>query len=160
MEINRERLTVDNTEELVVFLIGARVNKWWLLPVSLPILASFPKMLEELKKDPESGLLGVQPLGFAGTIQYWKSLEHLNRYASAREKKHRPAWLSYMRKLFKNAAVGIWHETFLVRGGHYESIYTNMPPFGMGTFKPLLAATGERASASARLKRPEPEAID
>ena len=27
---------------------------------------------------------------------------------------------------------GIWHETYLVRNGEYETIYGNMPPFGLG----------------------------
>lgn len=155
MPIEPGRKTVDNSEDLVVFLIGARINKWWLLPLALPILASMPRMLAELKKNPELGLLGVQNLGLGGMVQYWRSLEHLNRYANDRAREHKPVWVRFMRKLFKNAASGVWHETYFVRGGDYESVYSNMPRFGLGTFRPLVPATGERTSSSRRLGRPE-----
>jgi hypothetical protein len=28
--------------------------------------------------------------------------------------------------------VGIWHETYLTKPGQYESVYSGMPPFGLG----------------------------
>jgi len=70
-QIQPGRLTVKNEQDLVVFLIGARINRWWLLPLSLPILSKMNSMLRELEQDPESGLLAVQPVGFGTTIQYW-----------------------------------------------------------------------------------------
>ena len=146
-------MTVESDQDIVVFLIGARINKWWLLPVSLPILARMGAMLKELRADESSGLLGVQPLGMGGTVQYWRSLEHLERYANDRAKQHRPAWLLFMKKLFKSSAAGIWHETFFVRAGEYESVYTNMPRFGMGRFKELVVARGRRESFAKRLAR-------
>jgi hypothetical protein len=145
------RFTVDNRESIVVFLIGARINKWWLLPVALPILAAMPRMLAELAKNPEIGLLGVQNLGLGGMVQYWKSVEHLQNYANDRTRIHKPTWKRYMEKLFKNGAVGIWHETYIVEGGRYESIYTNMPRFGLGVHKELIFAAGARNTAKLRL---------
>lgn len=149
--IQRGRLTVNNQEALVVFLIGARVNRFWLLPISLPILSQMNRMLRELLADPESGLLAIQPLGFGGTVQYWKSYEHLHRYANSSQKTHRPTWTRFMARLFKNWAVGVWHETYLVPAGNYESVYTNMPKFGLGRFKDLIPATGSRESSASRL---------
>ena len=84
------RKTVKNDRDLVIFLIGARINKWWLLPLSLPILARMRKMQKELLADPESGLLGIQSLGSAD-VQYWQSMEHLMEYADDRRKEHQPA---------------------------------------------------------------------
>jgi hypothetical protein len=146
------RQTIENDQDIVVFLIGARVNKWWLLPLSLPILASMPRMLRELAKDPSSGFLGVQNLGLGGMVQYWRSVEDLNRYAHDRSRKHRPAWLAYMQKILGNGAAGVWHETYAVKAGSYEVVYTNMPRIGQGLFRPLVAATGERATAARRLR--------
>ncbi len=151
--IEKGRMTVESSQDIVVFLVGARINKWWLLPLSLPVLARMGAMLEELQADESSGLLGVQPLGMGGTVQYWRSLEDLQRYANARERQHRSAWTLFMKKLFKNAAAGVWHETFFVRAGEYESVYTNMPRFGMGRFKQLVPAHGSRESFEKRLAR-------
>lgn len=145
------RLTVDNQHDLVVFIIGARVNRWWLLPLSLPILARMQKMLRELAANPDSGLLGVQPLGFGGMVQYWKSLEHLQAYAHDRNQTHRPAWTQFFQKLFKNVAAGVWHETFAVRAGQYEAVYVNMPRRGMGHFQTLIPAEGGLHTMKGRL---------
>ncbi len=154
-KINQGRLTVDNNNDIVVFLIGARVNKWWLLPLSIPVLSKMRNMLMELIADPQSGLLGIQPLGLSGMVQYWRSVEDLNRYANDKQKTHRPAWVLYMKKLFKNVSAGIWHETFVVKAGSYESIYTNMPSFGMGTFKELISPAGKTNTALGRLNATE-----
>ena len=47
--------------------------------------------------------------------------------------------------------VGIWHETYLISEGQYESIYHNMPAFGLGRAGQLVEATGHRESASKRI---------
>jgi len=150
------RQTIDSDRDIVVFLIGARINKWWLLPLSLPILASMPRMLAELAKDPSSGFLGVQNFGLGGMAQYWRSLDDLNRYAHDKERRHKPAWLLYMQKILGNGAAGVWHETYFVKAGHYEVVYTNVPRLGQGQFRELLPATGDRATAARRLGRAEP----
>jgi len=145
------RLTVDNDQDLVVLLIGARINRWWLLPLSVPILAKMNVMVRELLADPSSGLLGVQPLGLFSSVQYWRSYEHLHRYAHDKQKTHRPTWTQYFAKVFKNSAIGIWHETYMLSGGRYESIYVNMPSHGLGRFMPLIPAHGSKQSSSGRL---------
>jgi hypothetical protein len=152
-QVQTGRHTVSNDQDIVVFLIGARINRWWLLPLSLPILSKMNKMLRELQQDPESGLLAVQPVGFGATVQYWKSYDHLDRYANDPKKVHRPTWTAYFARLFKNYAAGIWHETYVVRAGEYEAIYTNMPRRGLGLFKPLIAAHGVHTTSASRLGR-------
>ena len=50
-------------------------------------------------------------------------------------------------------AVGIWHETYLIRQNEYETIYHNMPLTGLGKAGRLYPATGQRKSAAGRLGR-------
>jgi hypothetical protein len=144
------RKTVNNGRPLVVFLIGARINKWWLLPLALPILTKMAKMQKELLADPSSGLLGLQSLGSA-TVLYFRSSEDLLRYASDKSKAHQPASKRFFQKIFRNEAIGIWHETYVVPAGSYECVYTNMPRFGLGKTAPLILATGPLANAEKRL---------
>ena len=47
--------------------------------------------------------------------------------------------------------VGIWHETYQVRAGEYETIYSGMPPFGLGSAAKLVPASGSRESARERI---------
>lgn len=142
---------VQREGDLVVLVIGARINKWWLLPLSLPILARMNAMLKELAADPDSGFLGVQSLGFGGMVQYWRSVDDLLRYASARDREHRPAAKAFFRKIFHNQAVGVWHETYAVPAGHYEALYANMPRTGLGKSSELVEAAGALARAENRL---------
>ena len=89
------RMTHDYDGDLVVFLIGMRVNKPWRLDLWLPVFSAMPAMLAELSKDKDSGLLGYRlTFGSGGPllVQYWSSHEKLYRYASDRDAAHRPAW--------------------------------------------------------------------
>jgi hypothetical protein len=71
--------------------------------------------------------------------QFWRSYDELNAYASARDRKHAPAW-GWWNALAKSGTVGIWHETYRIAAGSYESIYGFMPAHGLAkatTFRPL-----------------------
>ena len=138
--------------DFVVFLIGVRINKPWKVHKWLPVLRAMPRMLRELEAvGPQVGFLGHN--GLRGTIiQYWRSFEHLEAYARARERLHWPAWTAFNRAAKDSRGdVGIWHETYLVRAGQYESVYSGMPPHGLGRVAGLVPATGNRESARARL---------
>jgi hypothetical protein len=150
----KERMTVANDQELVVFLIGMRVNKVWKVQKWVPVAAAMTRMLRELNEHPDMGFLGVQmTLNFPTTfmIQYWRSFEDLAVYAGNKNATHLPAWREFNRKAASNGDVGIWHETYRVPAGHYEAIYNNMPEFGLGRVLPLLSATGQRESARTRM---------
>jgi hypothetical protein len=137
--------------DFVVFLIGARINKPWKLHKWLPVFLAMPRMLKELKARPQSGFLGAI---FAPNVivQYWRSFEHLEAYARSRDGQHWPAWVAF-NKRFGNSRgdVGIWHETYLVSAGQYESVYSGMPPIGLGQAATLVPATGHRESARGRI---------
>src|SRR5690348_1678496 len=68
--VGSPRLTAELEGDFVVFMIGMRVNQPWKISAWLPVFRAMPKMLAELARHPELGLLGGR---FAGTtlIQYW-----------------------------------------------------------------------------------------
>lgn len=139
----------------VVFLIGMRINAWWRPDLWIPIIRSMGRMLRELREHPELGMLGIAPTGFSNPIvlvQYWRSSQHLHRFASGRDLPHLPAWSDYNRRVRATNAVGIWHETYIVEPGQHESIYVNMPPFGLGAAFGVRPAMGPLATASGRLE--------
>ena len=148
-----QRVTAEVDGEFVVFLIGMRINRWWKIHKWWPVAMAMPRMLRELQADPESGLLGFQswfgnPNVF---VQYWRSFEHLERYAKDPTHAHRPAWAMFNRTAGSNGDVGIWHETYRVRPGDFECVYHNMPPFGLARATRTVPATGSRESASGRM---------
>jgi len=77
--------------DLVVFIIGARINRWWKIFMNLRFVMAMPRMIAELEKRPESGFLGAQPLGLGVFVQYWRSLDQLFAYAKSRDSLHYPA---------------------------------------------------------------------
>jgi hypothetical protein len=98
------------------------------------VARAMPKMLKELEAQPESGFLG----GYQGVTyntlavtQFWRSFEHLERYARNPQAEHLPAWRKFNQRIRDNGNVGIWHETYKVRAGEYEAIYGNMPRVGL-----------------------------
>ena len=152
--IQRERLTATFDGDFIVFLIGMRINRLWKLHKWLPVLTAMPRMLAELARAPDLGLLHARlQLGFPNVmvVQYWRSFAHLHRYATDRSLAHLPAWKAFNQAVASNGDVGIWHETYLVRAGEYESVYNNMPPYGLGLAGRLVPAQGRKTTAKGRL---------
>ncbi|MER7081353.1 protein of unknown function [Saccharopolyspora kobensis] len=130
------RFTAPNDRELVVFLLGARINKLTAVRSWAPVIIGFRRMLAELRADPDSGLLGFRilprPPRLLTSVQYWESAEKLYSYASDPARRHRPAWTDFYRRRGEAGEhVGIWHETYLVPARSYESIYVAMPESGL-----------------------------
>ena len=155
-QISNERLTAEIDGEFVVFLIGARFNKWWKLHKWIPVAMSMGRMLRELDAHPELGCLGHTQLERTTFVQYWRSFDHLEAYARRAESEHWSAWAAFNRH-FKHCRedLGIWHETYLIAPGRYECVYSGMPPFGLGQAGRLVPATGNGHSARERLSRPD-----
>jgi hypothetical protein len=153
------RVTAQIDGEFVVFLIGMRINKPWKTHKWLPMLRAFPRMMKELESSPpDVGFLGYTNLGLTTLIQYWRSFDHLERYARASDRHHWPAWLDFNRRM-KNSRgdVGIWHETYIVPAGAYESVYSGMPLMGLAKAGRQATVTAETESARARLGANAPE---
>jgi len=120
--------------DFVVFLVGMRINKPWKVHRWWPVFTAMPRMVRELERDPESGFLGASQGLFAGgpaLVQYWRSFEHLERFARDPGARHLPAWRAFNKHVRGSGDVAIWHETYRVRAGEYESIYANMPRVGL-----------------------------
>ncbi|MFD9881129.1 DUF4188 domain-containing protein [Streptomyces alboflavus] len=129
--------------DTVVLLIGMRVNHFWAVHQWVPVFYAMLRMLRELAAAPDRGLLGrvlltASPRTYY-VVQYWESKEKLYAYATAPDAFHHKAWGIANRKQRAGRLrghVGLWHETYIAPEGSYESIYFDMPPFG------LAAATG------------------
>jgi hypothetical protein len=140
--------------DFVVFLIGMRINKPWKIHKWLPVFLAMPRMLRELAARPDSGFLG-QISGFTVMVQYWRSFEHLEAYARSQNQEHWPAWVAFNKRMARSRGdVGIWHETYQVRAGDYEVIYSGMPRFGLGTVGTLVPVAARRDSARERMTAP------
>ena len=143
---NAERMTASIEGEFAVFLIGMRINKLWRVDHWWPVATAMPKMIRELMENPELGLLGHE--GWFGRttimVQYWRSTDHLMAYARSRDSEHLPAWREFNRRAAKGTSVGIWHETYVVQPGASESLYLNMPRFGLAAAGDHMPATGNR----------------
>ena len=151
-------------DDIVVFIIGMRINRlrkvrsWW------PAFVGMPRMLRELARA-DRGLLGVHSF-FGGrtliTIQYWRSAEELGAYARDMSQSHAPAWGAFNKHAAATGDVGIFHETYVVPRDRVETVYGNMADFG------LAAAVGSvgrgqrraRTTADQRLERTEPDYVD
>lgn len=147
------RYTVENGTDIVVFTIGMRINKWWAIHKWFPVFLAMPAMIKELYTNKELGFLSMESfISFRTTfmMQYWQSEQQL--FAYARGQKHLKAWKAFNKKVGNNDAVGIYHETYLVQKGHYESIYGNMPKFGLGKVFGTVPVNEARKTAAKRLK--------
>ncbi|MEU9222310.1 DUF4188 domain-containing protein [Streptomyces sp. NPDC048376] len=135
----RARLTTaDARGDVVVLLIGMRVNRFRAVHHWLPVMLAMFRMLAELKRDPGRGLLSrvlltASPRTYY-VVQYWESKEKLYAYASAADAFHRTVW-ARVNRMDRNGKVrghvGIWHEAYVVPEGSYEAIYGDMPAFGL-----------------------------
>jgi hypothetical protein len=130
--------------DFVVFLIGVRVNRWWKVHQWVRVAAAMPRMIRELQAKPELGLLGAEAWFGRTTImvQYWRSMDALLDYAKNSDSQHLPAWRAFNKRVGTGGDVGIWHETYRVQPGDYESVYVNMVPFGLGKAGELVPAQG------------------
>jgi hypothetical protein len=153
MAINEGRMTAPVVTDVVVFLIGMRINNVFAVSQWVPVFLAMARMLPELYKNPALGFKSYE-MWFSRTlilVQYWESPEKLMAYAKAKDSEHLPAWRAFNRAAHASTAVGIWHETYVVPKGNAENMYVNMPAFGFGKVAPLVEAVGKLNSAKGRL---------
>lgn len=154
--IYNERMTARMDGDFVVFLIGMRFNKPWLVHKYWPVMRGMGKMLTELYQKPELGFMHHE-MWFSRTImivQYWRSVDQLMDYAKSKDAAHLPAWQAFNKAIGTDGSVGIWHETYQVGPGTYENVYANMPAFGLGKAGQLHEAKGQLKSAAGRMHTP------
>lgn len=149
-----ERMSAQIEGDFVVFLIGMRINKWWKIHRWAPPALAMLRMHRELTTLPaaQTGCMESRVITPGMTVQYWRSFDHLEAYAREKTGLHMPAWKSF--NAFAKKArgdVGIWHETFLVEAGGFETLYSGMPEQGLGRAGHLVPATGQMKVARSRL---------
>src|SRR5260370_33679119 len=149
MIISPKLWTAWRQEPFYLLLIGMpihrplKIQKWW------PVFSAMPRMMRELYQHPELGFISGH-FWFGRTtiaVQYWKSFEALTRYAKRPDLAHLPAWAQFRRNIGNSGDVGIWHETYLIAPGQYETIYHNMPIFVLVQASPPVEASGRLESA-------------
>jgi Domain of unknown function (DUF4188) len=152
VKINRGRWTAGHDQEVVVFMIGMRMNRPWKPRAWWPVFTAMPRMLKWLDEHPQAGLLHAEgalkgPLS-PMVIQYWRSFEELETFARSPDAPHLEAWKAYNRDIRDTGDVGIWHETYRIAPGASESVFGNMPPRGLGVAARLepVGSTGRSAA--------------
>lgn len=146
-----DRMSAEIEGDFVVFLIGMRINKPWKVRSWWPVFSAMPKMIRELEAHPELGMLN-HISGLRLSVQYWRSFDQLEAYARSKDNAHLPAWKAFNESVSKSRGdVGIWHETYQIRAGEYETAYSGMPRFGLGAAGTLVSAMGRRETARGRL---------
>jgi hypothetical protein len=155
-EVAGRRMTAEIEGDFVVFLIGARLSKLRMARsfVDLGGRRGMKHMLDYLVAHPEKGLLAYE-IGIPTIVQYWRSFEHLEAFAKDQDDPHLEVWRKYWKRVGRDTRTGIWHESFLVRAGEYETIYANMPPRGLAKATKMVPVA-ESVSARGRLKQAAP----
>lgn len=154
--IHPGRYTAEVQGPFVVFIIGMRINRILAFARWLPVARAMRPMVEHLLAHRELGLLHAQAYAYwrgAALVQYWRSFEHLERFARDPALSHLDAWQRFNRAVGADGSVGIWHETYLVQAGQYECVYGNMPRFGLAAAGRHMKAVGARETAKRRLGR-------
>ena len=150
-----KRVTAAIEGDFVVFLIGMRINR--LLEGAAVAARSSSRCrgcFVSSRAAPSPG--SSEPICYVGSprrpmvVQYWRSFEHLEAYARSKDAAHWPAWVAFNKRVGSSGDVGIWHETYLVPAGGYDSVYNNMPPIGLGAVSRLVPAAGRKATAAGR----------
>ncbi|CAF2125787.1 unnamed protein product [Rotaria magnacalcarata] len=138
-EILRTTYSARCDGDFVVFLIGSRPNGPNPFEKSfIDLKSAFQSMIKDLESDSTSGYMGGDLYVGANErkssvlyVQYWRNYESLQGWTHKKMGVHFKSVTQYMNKDRSAGLYGIWHETYKVRDGEYESIYENMPPIGL-----------------------------
>ena len=154
--INKGRYSADvGADGVVLFLIGMRFNRLWQFWKWLPVFVAMPRMLVELQRNRDLGLVGRPRTFLSGRTvlvwQYWESFDKLSAYSRDSERAHLPAWRAFNRHIRDNGSVGIFHETVRLSDASVETVYGNMPTFGLAGVTGAVPAAQRGQTARARL---------
>ena len=155
--VNKGRHSADvGADGKILFLIGMRFNSLWKFWKWMPVFVAMPRMLIELQKNPSLGLVGKPRTFISGRTvlvwQYWESFEKLAAYSRSSDNAHLPAWRSFNKRIRDNGSVGIYHETIMLSDSTVETVYGNMPTFGLGAVTGVVPASKRGQTAKSRLQ--------
>lgn len=86
------------------------------------------------RKDPRGGMEFL-------FLSYWRSIEDLHAFAHA--PLHREAWTWWEKTVKAHGFIGINHEIYEAEAGHWENVYVNFQPTGLGATSFLRRGEGE-----------------
>jgi hypothetical protein len=138
VRVNEGRWTSYVDGDFVVLLLGAHAaNPFTGLRIA-PVFARMIRVLEELERHPNQGLLGHQRHGGRRgvIVQYWRSAEALERLALDPASRYAGVWRAWFGTRdgtggATGGRAGFWYETFRVRAGDYEAAYRDVPAIGL-----------------------------
>ncbi|KAF1963032.1 hypothetical protein CC80DRAFT_487452 [Byssothecium circinans] len=137
--------------EVVVFILGFRSSHpgGRFAPGFLDIGKAFVEMWDDAKAhNEEYGYLGktatMYPLetdcnNSMVYISYWKSLDHLYRFANGAV--HQKGFKLFTKLQKTHPHLGLMHELYVAPKGHWETIYVNYKPFALGQSKHVVESS-------------------
>ena len=140
-------------DNITVFLIGMRANRWWKIRTVGRVAAAMPRMLQYLSTDPAAGMLGYEQWFGRTTmlLSYWESPEHLQKFAADRESPHLEPWRRFMKEVAGTGDIGVWHETYQVPAAGIEAVYNGMPLFGLAKATAQIPIGARNTTAKQRM---------
>ena len=147
----------DDIDELCLLRLGIQARglraALWVRTITKSVRRS---ILDALRSN--SGLLHSESfrlgIGHQGFLLYWRGFQDLETWA--RSEPHTTWWRALIDRSRRRSDVGVYHETFLVPRGQYETIYLNCSPVGMSAFCTLSEPVGVLTTARDRLGRRTP----
>ncbi len=134
MQIFNGKYTSKPEEPFVLFIFGMRINNLFFIWLWIPFLIRLYRMVRRLRNFPDSGLMNAH-LFFTGkglgVMQYWESFDKLENFALDSNDMHVPNNKKYKKSVGKSGRVGIWHETYVIDQCKFETLYYNMPKWGL-----------------------------
>eukprot|EP00656_Telonema_subtile_P057833 TRINITY_DN9608_c0_g1_i1.p1 TRINITY_DN9608_c0_g1~~TRINITY_DN9608_c0_g1_i1.p1 ORF type:complete len:302 (-),score=69.30 TRINITY_DN9608_c0_g1_i1:379-1284(-) len=133
--------------DFLVLMIGIVPHSLWAFWRWMPIVRGMVNMSKDLQTNADSGFLGyevyvgLQPM----IVQYWRSFDHMKKCPA-------PEWASLAQSATGDSSLGVWHETYVIKAGDYEGVYSNMPPYGLGKVGKCVEAKGQFEKAASRLE--------
>jgi hypothetical protein len=130
--------------DLVVIYLGMKVRTLY----GLKTLLGFGRPVDQVGAAKPEGLLhfenniifSLRPL-HVGMRWYWRDIDSMTAWAKSEP--HRQWWKDFLKD---TGGVGIWHETYHMRGG-MEAIYNDVGTrVGFSAFLPMQEARGSLAS--------------
>ena len=134
----------DERNKIVILLLGVKSNH----PFGLfaPQFLKIGEWLEKMNVQFNGQNGESRPKGFLGQtgwerkdekgareftfISYWRSIEDVHAFAHSLL--HREAWQWWEKTLKQNDYLGINHEVFEADAKHWETVYANFQPTGLG----------------------------
>ncbi|QIW98633.1 hypothetical protein AMS68_004151 [Peltaster fructicola] len=146
--------------QVVVFMLGVRNNHplGLLAPGMKELGVFFPSMAKNLEEHAdEFGYLGMTAWQATGqrttqneimNVAYFRDYDGLHKFAHSQY--HREAWAWFNKESKRIGHISIWHETYAVPKGNWESIYINSKINNLAstTYKITDQSTGEDLWAS------------